>query len=142
MVVLNATFLWWLSPWKKIKISIGSFLFFFADQRILQYDWTSGTNDHMQPKVVGLRCYFSLMIVSMQKSKILIDSFPDHWWSKNPAVWLNKRHNWPHQTKFVAPDANFLWWLSQCKNSKILIDSFQRYWWSHNLAICLAKRYN
>ena len=22
-----------------------------------------------------------------------------YWWSNNPAIWLDKRHNWPHLTK-------------------------------------------
>ena len=28
-----------------------------------------------------------------------IDSFNRYWWSKDPTILLDKRHNWPHSTK-------------------------------------------
>ena len=70
-------------------------------------------------KSCSLTCYLSLMIVSMQKSKILVDSFEKYWWSKNPAIWLAKKYSSPHQIKSNSL-STFAWCLSPCKKSKRL----------------------
>ena len=41
------------------------------DQIILESDWLKSTLGHTQPRVVVLKCYLSLMIISMQKNKQL-----------------------------------------------------------------------
>ena len=54
-------------------------------------------------KIVSLRCCIPLMTNSMQKTSISLDSFQRYWWSRNPTVWLDKRHNWPHPPKSARP---------------------------------------
>ena len=82
------------------------------------------------------------MTNSMQKNKISLTYFQRYWWSKNPAIRLNKRRNWLHSNKEVVPHDTFAWWLSTCKKSKGLLDFFQRYWWSKNHEIWLDKKHN
>ena len=55
------------------------------------------------PKIVSLRCCLLLMTNSMRKTRISRDSFQRYWWSKNPTIWLDKRHNWPHAPKISRP---------------------------------------
>ena len=74
------------------------FFVLIAEQKILQFDWMRDTTCHTQPKSSSLRCYLPLMTISMQKLGSL-DSFHRYWRSKNPAIWLDKRQNWPHPTK-------------------------------------------
>ena len=94
------------------KIKIGSF-HFIADQKILQSDWIRDTETTPNQKVVVSGATFPWYL----HSKIpwwSSDSFSRYWWSWNPAIWLDERHNWPHPTK--------------------LIDSFKIYWWKKNPA--------
>ena len=77
-----------------------------------RYTWRHPNNSG------SFKCYLPLMIFSMQKIKDInwffpvlllikeckksnesIDSFQRYWSSKNPAIWLDERHNWSHPTK-------------------------------------------
>ena len=77
-----------------------------------RYTWRHPNNSG------SFKCYLPLMIFSMQKIKDInwffpvlllikeckksngsIDSFQRCWSSKNPAIWLDERHNWSHLTK-------------------------------------------
>ena len=81
---------------------------YIDDQRILKFDWTRGTPSHIQPKVVfssatwvnekhtwhnltkkdNLRCYISLMIISMQKNSD-INWFFQETRSQITTIWLD-----------------------------------------------------
>ena len=50
-------------------------------------NWTHPTSS------CSLKCYFSL-IISMQKSKKLLDFSQGYWWSKTPEIWLDEGLNW------------------------------------------------
>ena len=102
---------WLIPPWD------------IDDQRILQSDWMRDTAAHTQ---LSLKCYLFWWLSPPKKSKRLIDYFPRYWWSKNNAIWLDKRHNCQHPTKSVSLMCYLFWWLSPCKKSERLIDYFQR----------------
>ena len=115
--------------------------FWDIDQRIPQYDLTRSTIGHTQWKVVVSDEIFTWGLTLCKIIlKISLDSFQRYWSSKNPALWLDKRHTWPHPTKSSSlPDPTFGWWLSSSTKSKVSIDSIQRYWWSNNTAIRLVE---
>ena len=94
VIVLDATFLWWLSLCQIFEISID-----IDDQRTLQSDWTRGTTVHTHPKAVVSGATFPWGLSPCKKFKILIDSFQKYSWSKNPAIWLGDRENCPHPIK-------------------------------------------
>ena len=58
--------------------------------------WMWDTPSPTQPKMVSHMLH-SLDISSM-------DSLHRYCWSKDPAFWLDKRHNWSHPPKVVASD--------------------------------------
>ena len=64
VVVFNATILWWLSPYKKLKISIGSVIF-IADPSMNQSDWMRDTEDNTQPGAT-----FSWWLTQCKETKI------------------------------------------------------------------------
>ena len=66
---------------------------------------------------------------SCKESKTSIDSFHRYWWSKNPAIWL-ERYNWPNPTK----NGSLL-----SVEDHLSIDSFHRYWLSKNPSVWLAE---
>ena len=68
------------------------------DQRILKSDWTRGTSGHSQPMVV-VDAFFPWWLSSCKKLNVLIGSFQGHYWSKNPAILLDKRHKWTQPNK-------------------------------------------
>ena len=70
----------------------------------------------------SLRCHLPLITKSMQKTKILLDSFQRYWWSKNPAIRLDKRHDWHTKPKEVVQYDTFIWQLSPCKKSSSLLE--------------------
>ena len=135
VVFSDATFPCWLTPCKKKK-KIHHLIFSrdIDDQRFLQSDGTSCTAGHTQ-----LDANFHWWSPQCKKTKVLIVSFQRYWWSKNPAVWLDKRHNWSHPTTSGISDAIYLWWSSLCKKSKRLIDSLQWFWWSKITVIWLVE---
>ena len=69
------------------------------DQRILESDWTSGKPSGTQPRMVVLDVTFPWWLSPRKKLKISIGFFLWYCWSKNPAVWLDKKYHWPHPTK-------------------------------------------
>ena len=87
----DATFPWWLIPCKKV---IHKLIFSqdIVDQRILQSDWTRGTTGYTQPNS-------SVSHHALPQSLILCKKTKTYWWSKNPAIWLDERHIWPHPIK-------------------------------------------
>ena len=74
------------------------------DQRILQSDWSRGRIGCTPNKKMLTSAYDYL---HAKRSKILIDFFETYCWSKNSAIWLAKRHNWPHLIKIGS--CPFLW---------------------------------
>ena len=56
---------------------------------------------------------FPLWLTPCKETKISTDSFQRYWWSKNPAIWLGKWHNWPHSTK----SKSLRWYLHLMMNS-------------------------
>ena len=68
------------------------------NKRILQSDWTSGTPGYIQPKVVVSDATFPWWLSPCKWNKLSFDSFL-RYWSKNPAIWFDKKHNWPHPMK-------------------------------------------
>ena len=74
------------------------------DQRILQSDWSRGRIGHIPNKKM---LTFAYDYLHAKRSKILIDFFETYCWSKNSAIWLAKRHNWPHLIKIGS--CPFLW---------------------------------
>ena len=79
------------------------------------------------------RCYLSLMNNSMHKRWHI------RWFSRDIVDQRILQSDWTRgssghiQSRVVASDATFSWWLFASKKSKISLDSFQRYWWSNNL---------
>ena len=97
VVILDATFLWWLSPSRKSKISSGN----------IQSNWWSKNPavwlDERQnlphpTKMVDPDATFPWWLSPCKTSKTTIDSFDTYWWSKNLGTWLYQKHNWPHTT--------------------------------------------
>ena len=74
-----------------------------------------------------------------EKTKISLNSFPRYWWLKNLAIWLDKRHNWPHPTRSTSLRCYLH--LMSYHWSEISFDSLQRYWWSKNPGIWLGERH-
>ena len=72
------------------------------DQRILQSDWTRDTTGNTQLKLAVSDPFFLWWLSPCKKSIASIDCLQIYWWSKNSAVWLNERHNWPHPTKISS----------------------------------------
>ena len=91
----------------------------------------------------SLICYLPLMIsLSLcKKSKISLASFDRCWWSKSTAIWLDKRHNWPHPTKSGSLWCYLSSMIISMQKSSRSVDSFQRYWRLKNPAIWLDKRH-
>ena len=58
-----------------------------------EYNWPNPTKSDC------LRSHLPLIIICMQKTNTLIDSFQRYWRSKNPAMGMEERHNWPNVTK-------------------------------------------
>ena len=52
-------------------------------------------------------------------SKIPTDSFHRNCWWEKPAIWMGKRHTWPHPSKSGSIRCSFLWSLSQYKKQGI-----------------------
>ena len=55
-----------------------------------------------------LQCQYTLLLtltnwrkkLNLLKQQLKMRSYLQrYWWSNNPAIWLDKRHNWPHLTK-------------------------------------------
>ena len=93
-------------------------------------------------------CYLPLMTISTKKKKqiqkkISLDSFHRYWSSKNLAIRLDQRHNYPHSTK-RGPLTYYLHLItiSIYKKSKTMSDFSQRYWWPKNPTIWLDKKHN
>ena len=154
-------------------------------------DWPKGTLGHTQPRLVVFNATFTWWLSPYKKTKRSINSFQTYWWWKNPAIWLDERHNWPHQNKGgslrsyiplwlnpykklkyyltlsrglddlrillsdwtrgttgkpnqhkVVPDATFTWWIPPCKKSKRVRDFFQRCWRLKNPTIWLVEKHN
>ena len=100
VVVSDAAFLWWVTPCKKKKLRYHSFLSRdFDDQRILQSEWTRGITGHFQPKEKVPDATLACWLPPYKKTKRLLDFFQRYQWSKNPPIWLEKRHNWAYPTK-------------------------------------------
>ena len=57
------------------------------------------TTDHTQPKVEVSDATFPWWLTPWKKIEISIDLFQRYWWSRNPAIWSEQRHTWPHLTK-------------------------------------------
>ena len=82
VVISDATFLWWTSPCKIIKIM----LLPFPKIPIIKEscnDWATHPT-----RSSSFRSYLPLLIISMQKSTVLIDFFHRYWWSRNTETWL------------------------------------------------------
>ena len=94
------------------------------------------------PTRVSFRCYFPLIIISMQKIKHPLVPPSDIANQRNSAIWLKKRHNWLHPTK----SGNLRCYLHLINNSvqktTIKIDSFKRHWGSKNSVIWLYNKFN
>ena len=111
-VVPDTNFLWWRHT-KNLRDYSISFRN-IDDRRILQTDWMRGTTGPTQSKVAVPDVTFLWWLSPCKKSKRLIDSFQRHWWSKNPDIWLDKRHNSPYPIKidslryYVALMINFM----------------------------------
>ena len=62
-----------------------------------------------------------------KKTKTSIDSFLKYCWSKNLAIWLDKKHNWPHPTKNRNPRCYLHLILSRdIDDQKILLSDWRR----------------
>ena len=68
-----------------------------------QSNWVRATTGHTQPKLVVSDPSFCRWLSSCKKYKVWIDFFQWYWWSKEPTVSLNQRHNWLHLTKSSSP---------------------------------------
>ena len=68
------------------------------DQWILQSDWGRSTTGHTQPKVVVSNAALTSWLSPCKKSMISLNCFLIHWWWKNTAIVLKKKHDWPHRT--------------------------------------------
>ena len=77
--------------------------------RIVQSDWMKDITGHRQPKVVVSDAILAWWLTPCKKAQMLIDSLRRYSSSKNPAIWLDKRHTLPHPPKSVSPDATFSW---------------------------------
>ena len=55
--------------------------------------------DYSKLNCGGLRCFLHLMTISMQKKLRSPESFNRYWWLKNPAIWLDERHNRSYPNK-------------------------------------------
>ena len=69
-----------------------------VEQRIIKPDWPKSTISLSQLKAVVAHATFPWWISPFKKSKIWIDSLQRYCWSKNLAIWSDKRHTWPHPT--------------------------------------------
>ena len=78
-----------------------------------------------QPKEVVLNATFPWWLSPCKKSKW-------YQWFKNPAIWLDKRPNWPHPTKSSSLRCYLPLMVNSMQKNWYIIDSFQRYWWSKN----------
>ena len=87
------------------------------------------TTGYTQPRSGSPRCYFLLMTILMKKLRAL-DSSHRYWWSKDPGICLDERHNWPHPTKICSLICYLHFMIISCKKSKRSINSSQRYSWS------------
>ena len=98
MVVLNVTFLWWLSPCKKELRLLDSFHRYWWSKN--HSIWLDERHNWPDPtKEVVLDATFVWWLSSCKTSKRLLDFLHRYRWPKNPAIWLDDRHNWPHPTK-------------------------------------------
>ena len=96
----------------------------------MQPDWTRGTTE---TQISSLIWYLSLMTNSTQglhkkwsfplrisslfvQCKVIFNFFQRYWWSMIPAVWLDKRYNWPNPTKSGSLRCSLFWWYFQAKN--------------------------
>ena len=68
---IDATFSWWLSPWKKCKIYL--ILFGEIDETILKFDSMRGSTGDTQPKVEVPDSTFLWWLFHCKKSNISID---------------------------------------------------------------------
>ena len=101
-----------------------------VDKRTMQPDWMTGTPDHTQPKVALIDSTFSWRLTSCKKSKILIGSFQWHTGLKDPAIWLDTKHNWSHPTKRVSLRCYFPFMTNAMhRKLKYQLSIIQRYCW-------------
>ena len=95
-------------------------------QRILQSDWTRGTTNQTLSTLVVSDASFPWWLSPCKKSKISLDSFQRHWWSKNQGIWLHERQNWPHPSKSGTLRCCFpLMTISPFNKTKISINSLE-----------------
>ena len=103
-VAPEATYPWWLFPKKN------SFQRYWS-RRIPKSCWMRGTtrmrsNPSLSPHdsrmrgTTQLQCEAPLVRwkATLQKTRISLESFERYWWSKNSAIWLEKRYNCPNST--------------------------------------------
>ena len=84
--------LFWVMKWMKYLSRD------IDDPWILQSDWGRSTTDHTQPKVVVSNAALTSWLSPCKKSMISLNCFLIHWWWKNTAIGLKKKHDWPHRT--------------------------------------------
>ena len=113
-----------------------------VDQGILQSDWTCNTPSHIQPKAVVSEIIFTWWSASCRKIKISLDKFQKHWGSKNPAIWLDKRHIWVHLIISGGAKYYLPLMVTPCKKTKTSLNYFERCLWPKNPAIWSEERYN
>ena len=91
----------------------------------------------------GLQEPYLVKKIDIDQTKVSIDSFQRYWWSKNPVIWLDGRHNWPHTTKSSSLTYYFPL-LTVCMQKKLRDRSilFRDNWWSKNPAIWLDEKHN
>ena len=123
VLVLNATFTWWLSPCKILKISNGSSHFCC---------WSNNSSiwlDERRSK--PHKCYFHYLHLKIHTK--ITWFFPQILMIKESCNLID----WKIQPSHPSKRDTFPWWSSSCKKSNRLVDSLQRYWWSKNPAIWL-----
>ena len=113
VIVLDATFLWWLSLCQIFEISID-----IDDQRTLQSDWTRGTTVHTHPKsVVSDATSFLGVYLHAKNLRYWLTPF------KNIHDQKILRFDWVTgktvhtQSKVVVSDITFPWWIAPCKKN-------------------------
>ena len=112
VVVSDAAFPRWLTPWGK-KLRCHLILSRDIDgQRILRSNWTTGTAGHTQLKEVVPGATFAWWLFPCKKPKRFLYFFQRYWWSKNSAVCGTADHTQP---KEVVSATTFLWWIAQSK---------------------------
>ena len=108
-VAPEVTYPWWLFPHKKIRQQL--FPEILMIQKNFESCWLRGTTRMRSTPCLSphasrmrgttqLECETPLVRLKAtpQKTSISLESFERYWWSKNSAIWLEKRYNCPNST--------------------------------------------